>query len=336
MQCPNCQFENMPGTMHCARCSMSMQMGAAVLSIEPPRAGAWRKRLRRHIRYRQGYYRVRDAGVTALHSVGHELTRRTHIFLPTTGVLLRMIVPGWAHFHLGHRARGHLLLSCYLLMLLMSLVTFGSTLSGVALGLLFAVHTAAVIDLLMHTDESATGRFLFTAGIMAVLFFVLYAPAGYFVTSIVGARQIRQSAPPFEAGDVVVFNPRAYRSESPSVGDVVVYWMNGTSGPGYMRQAGESIDRIVAGPGSVMRWENGRLTVDGKLAEVLPLNPAGIPSGMTAEVPPGHYGILPSTGNWRGMAADPRLWTDACTVPKNMIRGKVYLRHYPWSRWSWL
>ena len=60
MQCPNCQFQNMPGANACVRCGTSMQLRAEAIDVHPPRARPLVLHLRRWIPWRRLYYPVRD------------------------------------------------------------------------------------------------------------------------------------------------------------------------------------------------------------------------------------------------------------------------------------
>ena len=56
MQCPNCQFENMPGSEICPRCGSTLRLSAAVMSLHPPRAQPWAKAVRRAFPFGRAYY----------------------------------------------------------------------------------------------------------------------------------------------------------------------------------------------------------------------------------------------------------------------------------------
>src|SRR5947209_1648139 len=103
MQCPNCQFENMPGTAGCARCGTSLRLAALAISVHPPRAKVWQKRTRRML---PGYgftYRLRRG-------LGNVVKRLDAIAHPQGTVLestslFMLVVPGWPQFHAGYHWR---------------------------------------------------------------------------------------------------------------------------------------------------------------------------------------------------------------------------------------
>ena len=47
MECPNCHFHNMPGNTRCLKCGARLDVAAATIVVEPPRASARTKRWRR-------------------------------------------------------------------------------------------------------------------------------------------------------------------------------------------------------------------------------------------------------------------------------------------------
>src|SRR5580692_2331416 len=123
MQCVNCGFQNMPGSEACGRCNTSLLIGAAVMDVHPPRAGRTAKRLRRALPIGKAFYRTRDA----LH--GDEMAvraRHAAQTLPPFPLFIRLIFPGWSHFYLKQRVRGHLFMWGFLICLLPTILLFGS------------------------------------------------------------------------------------------------------------------------------------------------------------------------------------------------------------------
>src|ERR1700676_2660651 len=113
MQCFNCRFENMPGIIVCGRCGTSLQVGTAVIDVNPPRARPWKKRLRRFLPMNQAAIKVRDASSAATRHV-KAATQDVGMPVPPARLLWRLLVPGLAHFHLGQRHRGWAFLGAYL------------------------------------------------------------------------------------------------------------------------------------------------------------------------------------------------------------------------------
>lgn len=203
MQCASCQFENMPGIEVCGRCGSLLGLRSLAIDVHPPRAGAWAKQWRqRWSPFRSLYFKARQAGRTRWLE---DLEAAMLHGLPM-GILIRMIVPGWAHSHLGRRTRGLLFLLPWLGSLALSLLfiyvtlntvpiprygggvtlrTFGNmrgglSLGGMFLGLAFSVHFASCLSL-ARLQGTQTGEFFRTIRmrLIAVLA-VLYPLIGVF------------------------------------------------------------------------------------------------------------------------------------------------------------
>src|SRR5258708_15344237 len=106
MQCPNCQFENMPGNTACVRCGSAVAFAGMQIAVYPPRAQIWAKHARRWMPWRRAWYVVRD-GLRELEDwVRNEASRTMVVEDWTPALTAKSLVPGWVHWSLGHRARG--------------------------------------------------------------------------------------------------------------------------------------------------------------------------------------------------------------------------------------
>lgn len=203
MQCASCQFENMPGIEACGRCGSPLGLRTLAIDVHPPRAGHRAKQWRRRWSpFQSLYYKAREAGRTRWldnleAGVFHDLP---------IGILIRAIVPGWAHIHRGRRTRGLLFLFLWLGSLALSLLfiyvalntvpisrygggvtlrTFGNmrgglSLCGMFLGLAFSVHFASCLSL-ARLQGMETGEFFHTIGKwLIVALAVLYPLIGVF------------------------------------------------------------------------------------------------------------------------------------------------------------
>jgi hypothetical protein len=167
MQCASCRFENMPGVGACGRCGSPLGLNTLAIDVHPPRASTWSKRLRRWRRpFSAAYYRAREIGERHW----FENMEDAQLLGAPFGILLRMLIPGWAHIHLGHRRRGLLFHGLWLALVVFAVVSFYLALSGIALyqrmnvhqlndrwgglslagmflGLAFSVHLASCVSL---------------------------------------------------------------------------------------------------------------------------------------------------------------------------------------------
>jgi len=102
---------------------------------------------------------------------------------------------------------------------------------------------------------------------------------------------------------------------------------------GYIRVApGQWIERILAGPGDHVRWENGRLTVNGQAALFQPLNSAVSLPSFSWDIPQEHYLILSAIGGRQRIDLSETDWRFLIVVPRSSIHGRVFLRSYPFTR----
>ena len=342
-QCASCQFENMPGVEMCGRCGSSLRLATAVLDVHPPLARPWVKRFRRLVPIDRASHRFRERA-TGLREQATLVAGTVRIPVPTWDVLFRLIVPGWAHSTLGFEVRGRVFLGIYLALLLPGIIMWGSVPGSILLGLAFSTHASSVLDVLLLRAGPFPSRFGTTTIVMFVLGFFIYAPVYWLVTHVASPMTIATQMTPLEAGDIVLSNQWAYARTPPKPGDVVAYDLPTeirmpaqNNHIGINVRSGQSIDRILAGPGSKVRWENQQLYVDDEPSSLQPLNPTRLPSRLTFEVPENHYLVLPSTATVTlpaNAVLPAGFWQGLSYISPTHIHGSVYLRHYPlWRFW---
>lgn len=344
MQCVNCHFENMPGTALCVRCGTSLNLATMAIDVYPPRAGKRRKAIRRWLPLGRTYYPLRNALAASRQTVAAAIAAGLNIHLPAKGDVARMIVPGWAHMHLGHRDRGRAFLFGWLATLVVGVLTFGTTIGAIALGLAFATHAASILDLLMQVNQTSARTLVLVTTLVFVALLAIYIPAGRAASQFISSRQLLQTTEPFVSGDVVLFSPRAYDTALPAPGDIVLYRNRSfrTAVQDYAfrdainRIEGEWVDRVVAGPNSTVKWEKGKLFVNGKSSPFLPLNPANLPPSLEIIVPSNACCVLPTTNPYFRESNSAEVFQSNCIVPRSLLVGKVIVRNYPVWRWWWV
>jgi hypothetical protein len=341
MQCASCRFENIPGVEACGRCGSSLRLATAVLDVQPPRARPWVKRFRKAVPLHRASVRVRDTAQETLRQV-REISADYRVPLPDRHILARLVIPGWAHHYVGQAARGNIFLAAYGVLLCLGFLLFGTTWGSILLGLAFSAHASAVLDILFQCPIQWPSRMLTTMLATMALGLGVYLPAGWLLTRFVDARVINYDAAPFADGDVVLVNQWAYLRSAPEPGDIVLYntaqvnlQLEGGQ-HGYIRVVeGQGIDRIIAGPGSLVQWQNGKLLVDGQPSPFSPLSPERLPARVRSKVPEDHYLILPSTVNVRNntnVQIPASVWQAVSAVPRSQILGRVYVRTHPLTR----
>ena len=319
----------------------------AQVNVYPPRAGRLMKALRSSLPLHRMYQAARDVrGPSTIWSVVRRMLQSPQVDELTPGLVLRMCLPGWAHAHVGNCARGAIFAVMYWSCVVYAVLALGSYFGALAIGLAFAFHAASIIDLLISEDVEFYRRLFVIPAIVLAVLGAGYWGLGSVAARVIVSRQLVRDAGPFRAGDVVLTNPNAYYSSPPQLGDVVLFRVPGgvdrirTRGAGrepvYYQVNGERIDRIIAGPGSQVRWSDNKLWVNEQPSDLRPLNPQRLPQDLTLHVPSGHYGILISTDVVLGANTPPVIWQHVCSVPADRIVGRAVVRNYPLSRWWWI
>jgi hypothetical protein len=183
MQCPNCKFNNMPGSDQCGRCGSSLRLASAAIDIHPPRAGSGTKLLR-------ASFPTVNRGAHVMAPAIHGVFRRCIPTLPKyefipIGVLLRLIVPGWQQIRSGQRRRGWRILFGYAALLVLGVLLLQTRrlgiIGGLMLGMAMSLHTIATMEV-VTAHFGGTNRRDQTARTMLVgmiLAFVVYLPLAY-------------------------------------------------------------------------------------------------------------------------------------------------------------
>jgi hypothetical protein len=340
MQCPNCHFENMPGSAGCGRCGTSLQLTSATIAVHPPRASVWMKRLRRWLPLGRQYYSFRGVLMAPLKTFGPSIEGIALRDL-SIATLLRMLIPGWVQIHEGLLTRGRLFLVAWIVPLLGSVLFIGSTIGATLFGLALAVHTASILDRLFGAYEAVLTQRIIACIVTLIVVSTLYLTCISFGSRWIAVRVFTAPIGDFSTGDVVVYGPNAYQSANPIVGDVVLYrnrpYTTGGQGERAIRinYNGQWINRIVAGPGSLVTWNKGELQVNGERSTHLPLNAPLLPKQLELRVPGDCYCILPTT-ILNVSPSDENAWQVLSLVGRGDIEGKAYLRNYPFYRWWWI
>lgn len=321
----------MPGSDNCGRCGSSLRLATAVIDVHPPRAGRVRKGLRRGaVPMNRAIAGARDAMAAAGENAG---VRRLAGLAPWS-LFARLALPGWSHFYAGQRVRGHLFLWGTLIFLLPGLILLGTFAGSMLLGLAFSVHSSAALDIVTQTfpDAGMRARMARSVLVSIVLALVVYVPLGLLLMRVADPTVIHYSTAPFQTGDVLLVNHWA----KPRPGQVVMYEIPSVVQTNqrnrFVHFTGERMDRILAGPGDDVFWENGRLTVNGVASDRLPLNPAMAPKRLAVTVPDDHFLILATTTPYVGPNDAESMWLSLSLVSPDRLMGRVYARTHPLSR----
>jgi len=340
MQCPNCHFENMPGSAACVRCGSAVAFSAVSVAVQPPRAAPWRKRSRRWLPWRRPWYAVRDGAIEIENWLGRQTNEPLLVSFWTPALAMRSFFPGWVHWRLGHRGRGAVFALLFWPMTIIGLLTLGSPVGGFLIGLALWAQWGSLIDLWTQPDDRWRDRLVYVPIKTLLLLAAVYVPLAWAASRIAVVRRLEVAAANNQAGDVLLFRTgwRPWTNVAP--GDLVLYSFDRQlvelGSHRYLNLYGERLDRVIAGPGSSVEWNAGRLRVDGRDVAWLPLDRWRLPKVLMVRVPVDHYCIFPTNNVGIEATSAPELWQELSLVPFSNIRGRLVVRTYPLSRWSWI
>jgi hypothetical protein len=340
MQCPSCEFYNVPGAVVCGRCGSTLAANSVAVDVHPPRAGATTKRIRSWIPtpwaygLRDEFRRAGRQSRAAIYAWGFAA--------PPAGTLVRMPIPGLALVHVGRPRQGQLYAGAFLALLIPAIAFHGAMLGSLCMGLAFGVHVSSCLSV-MRLNWAARGAASLSAiAVASGLFVFPYLPTGLLLSRYITAVTLDYAAAPFSPGDVLLMNPRAYVNAAPRPGDVVMFRQSAqqirlpSMGPAYAILEGQVIDRVLAGPGDRAIWKHGHLWVNNQESPLRPLNPSIVPEPLTWTVPEGNYLVLPTSSVAMNPRITPAVWQTLGIVPANAIESRILLRTQPLSRWGWI
>ena len=334
MECSNCGFQNLPGLETCGRCGASLRLATADIDVHPPRASAAAKQWRR-----TSTYRLLNPVIETAAERGADLATAVGD-IPDWKEIARSLIPGLPQWAAGQRLWSRILAGTYTGLLVLSLLNFGTVFGSVVLGLLLSCHAASIWDAAAQAREPLA-RAVRTLWFATACALVVYGPPYWLVSNVAEPVAIRLPREPFERGDVVLMNCRAFARGGPRVGEVVLFAVprntvrTSSTVRGNQQYAivGERIDRVLATAGQVVELRDGLLYVDDIPAAVRPLNSLPLPSGFRVQVPARHCLVLPSA-DLLGASLSLEQFVALAQVPWESIRGRVYLRIHPLSRWE--
>jgi hypothetical protein len=353
MRCRRCEFENMPGETTCFRCRAPLAP-AAPTGLTPPRAG-WTKRFRR-ARYwlnrKLGLgWREKAESAPAM-APGWALIGRDRLLVASLSV-----VPGLGHLLSRETRRILLLWPAWFAALGLGLFLYGTPCGGLFLGAAVALHAWILCDAGAVHDAFA-GRPVRIAIVLAVfgaLLLGIYGGARHAAGAFVSGTYAPMDFPAeqIRAGDFLLVDPRAYRSDSPQRGDIIRYGTRselrgpGATELGYAVLRGETVGQILALPGEDVVWKDGQVRVCRGQEILQSLDSPGefASLDLTLHVPPGQFFCLPpAIAAALGPRAASVVGAEAKSAYLRMmglaalsdIRGRAFAVYEPVWRRNWL
>ncbi len=255
MRCVRCQFENIPGQARCIRCGSVLEATAVAVEVHPPRMPAWHRPWRGLMRWLRGYR------VPVHIPLPGTVRRRAAIASDSVLGLLLNLVPGLAHLVKGRFRQVGLCVALWLALLVLGVLSYGSTLGSVLIGLAIGVHTwialhdevfKKITDLLERVEAALIVVALLTALYCVTPRVVVPGLAGGHTTFAIPAMDIRagdfllvrrMESPdgPLARGTLVLIRPDRFRNAQREI---------------VTDRSGLIIGQIVGLPGETVRIEN--------------------------------------------------------------------------------
>lgn len=313
----------------CVRCGGMLGSTMSDINVIPPRAS------QRRLRMFDGFGRLWNRLTGRTRQRIGEFRADIDVAVP----LITLIWPGWPQFCAGRAWLGRIFMLLFVLSLIPALLTWGSWLSTLLLGLALAAHFSSVMDIVLHTEEGRQNVGQMFA-LLGVVVGVIYLPAYWFGQSIVQPVVIERSlGVHLPEGDVLLINRRLVRQSFAQPGDVVLYDQDGSAVPGYYIR-GDWMERVLARGPCRVEFAKQQLKVDGQLTELRPLG-GSIPEGLDLQIPAGSVLIAPPifVGRLYQEAQLQRLnqqnnFVRLAVVPDQRILGRAVWRTWPLHRWG--
>jgi type IV secretory pathway protease TraF len=339
----------MPGSEGCPRCGSSLRVATAVMDVNPPRAGELTK-LRRRLfpsfgrftrRARAGVARARMRSIAAARPVAVGFLGLVEQALRAL-FQWRVIVPGWLQYLDNRPARGRMFLAAFLILLVPTVLLFGTTWGSIFLGLAVGVHAASALDQMDYRlpecdRRTRNTRWLAMFGLICL---GVYWPAWWVVSRVADATVVSNTVGTLHAGDVVLADHWLAQQTLTAPGALVLYDLP-TVAVGIHAEHhrvidyfGQNIDRVLAVGPAHIDWQNGRLTVDGKLSPWQPLAAGAAGLTLSVDLGEGDVLIFPSGMPTLPPSDDVRDWESLSCLPREAVDGRVYWRYQPLWRFG--
>jgi signal peptidase I len=167
-------------------------------------------------------------------------------------------------------------------------------------------------------DKADWKRFLIdlfeTVGLAVILFLIINTVSAR--VRVDGVSML----PTLHNGEFVLVNKLAYRTGTPSRGDIIVFRSTTTTDL-------DLIKRIIGIPGDKVSIQNGQVTINGQVLSEPYINAVPNYDGDW-QVPDGYLFVL---GDNRNDSSDSHLWG---FLPENNIIGKALIIYWPPPEWA--
>lgn len=339
MECPSCQFHNMPGSRACVRCGTGLDLSG--VDFVPPRASG--SMAVRGVRTRA------DRAVTIAGNFWLALSNQIHL-APfnlrhvTAGDLAASIIPGLGHARSGRRETGRVIFAVWTASLALTCLSVGTNWFWLFATLVIGTHCTTINLLLMDDLRglSIPRRVFIGMGVYLTLMLLVYMPvwwaasqAGtlYTIPPGVGGRSVRP-------GDTLLLSSHWTR-RPPERGDLVRATYPALMGNGMYFYRLDTVDRIVGLPGDSVVIRKGIIYLNHEPMppETAPLDALPYDLELDLVCPENYAIVIPSAARWQStanadFAVNHRSYyiANRHMVPLDEIFGRVLLRVRPLTR----
>jgi len=346
MQCPNCGFENMPGSEGCARCGTSLKIATMTLDVHPPRAASAGGILRRIWTARIYFVNLGRAIENIQAAWADKGERRFDENNSAWPLLWRTVVPGWPQRYRGQWWQSHVIFWPFVACLVGGFTNWGAEQGGWFLGVAFFIQQLALIDIFrehMPGADFATRVTRTFAGMAAIALAVWVLPF-FVLIHIADPYHFTNSSGPFSSGDVILVNHwmpaspgRVVMADMPGFqvehGALV---MHGHRERVRFQGGGVQVDRVMGAAGDIIEWKNGALWRNGVATSWKPMNPLSMPDQATVQVDIGNVAIFPTATLPPEFLHREVDLSEIAQVPRGNVIGVVWFRWRPLSRMGWI
>jgi len=335
-QCPSCQFENLPQYQTCVRCGSLLPGSDIPVGIEPPRAG----RIEKTLRLSKGIRTLNRCAGAVAHclvwtwqktSYLHQLEIRP-VDLAILGMFWKGLLPGLPQWYIERKPHDQFFFFGWLILLFLSFLMVGFTISQFFLGFAIAWHLTSIADAVLVTcrERNYADRFFCFVLMVTTTVLLFYIPTSALCWNHLGYQHVTVVAGPIQQGDTLLYT-MSWNTIKPQVGTVVLYqapdvtYPSATQANTNYRLAGIMFDRVLALEGQTVSWQDRTLTIDGKPPLYRPLVHIPNPPDTTFVVPAGHCYIIPGPAfGALQVPSDAQVWQTMGLVPNESVYGVVW------------
>ena len=337
MQCPQCQFENMPGRDRCFKCGSILDAKDAAINVHPPRMAQWKAPLR-SLMSRLRRNRLMPEEIIGDHAPKW-MKSMSHGCLP--GLILS-IIPGLAHLLDGRFKEIRWYVLAWLLALLIGLFMYGSFWGISLVGLAVGLH--AYIAIHHRLIKEKIGFWEKLASVALVLIFLAMIYLAVPRLPFIGFRGAHcPMAVPYhrvQPGDYLLARRARFSPTSLARGSLVLIrvrtLLGGRGRGGSPGRTQETVGQVVGLPGERLVIANGAFFIENE-----PLDPNKYPVPRWLQAGPFSVTIdancyfVSSEYSLRaqGRRLDSSLVGEACLFEAGQIEARVFMRWWPlWRR----